>query len=282
NVPVTSSDTFVGVITTSPVVFTGGNSAVNTAFDPQGAGTATIAVGTPAGFDIPSSFRQITATVTAPNINIISNVTVGKDLQTSVFISLGVAPPNPVNVTVTSSNPAIAILSTSATTVGSNSVTFSGVTSTSVGTIIVQGIGRGSTILTAQAPGYNDATPTVTVDPSGFVINSPSSINTTASAANVTIQIASALLNPTTLNRVTNQAVRAGLAVNVPVTSSNPAVGTITVNPVAFAGGSSSVNTAFDPLAAGTTTIAVGTPVSTPPVVFDTPSNLQQITATVN
>ncbi|PYV07825.1 MAG: hypothetical protein DMG07_27490, partial [Acidobacteria bacterium] len=46
-----------------------------------------LGIGTPAGFSTPSSNQQITATVTAPNINI-SNVRVGRDLETSVFISL--------------------------------------------------------------------------------------------------------------------------------------------------------------------------------------------------
>jgi hypothetical protein len=66
--------------------------------------------------------------------------------------------------------------------------------------------------------------------------------------------------------------------VNVTVTSSNPAAGTITVSPVVFAPNTFSVFTAFDPTApGGVSTITVGTPAG-----FDTPSNQQQITATVN
>ena len=73
------------------------------------------------------------------------------------------------------------------------------------------------------------------------------------------------------------QALRAGLTVDVPVTSGTPAVGTITASPVTFSGGDSLKDTAFDPASAGTTLLTVGVPAG-----FDTPSNSRQITATVN
>ena len=63
SVDVTSSDTGVGTITTSPLVFNGGDYNLSTEFDPQAEGTTTISVGTPAGFDTPSNYQQITATV---------------------------------------------------------------------------------------------------------------------------------------------------------------------------------------------------------------------------
>ena len=63
NVDVTSSDTNVGTITTSPAVFNGGDSFFTTQFDPAAVGTTTISVVPPSGFNTPSNFRQITATV---------------------------------------------------------------------------------------------------------------------------------------------------------------------------------------------------------------------------
>jgi hypothetical protein len=278
NVPVTSSDPSVGVITTSPLLFNGGTSSVNTQFDPLATGTSTLAVSPPPGFDTPGSFQSIQATVTAPQarVNNGTAITVGLDLQDSVNVTLQSAPPGPVDVTVTSSSGAIATLSANGTLVGGNSVTFSNVTSTTAGTIWVQGRSLGSTTLTATAAGYSDGTASVTVNPSGFTVNSPSSISTTTFAANSNVQIASSRLNPTTLAYAQNQPVRGGLSVSVPVTSSDPNVGVITTSPLVFNGGTGTVSTQFDPLAAGSTTLAPG-----PVPGFSTPTTFQSIPATV-
>ena len=64
--------------------------------------------------------------------------------------------------------------------------------------------------------------------------------------------------------------------VGVPVTSSDLAVGTITTSPIVFNPGDSSDSTSFQPIADGTSTISIGTPAG-----FSTPSQYQQITATV-
>src|SRR5260221_10908516 len=160
---------------------------------------------------------------------------------------------------------------------GGTTLTFTNVTTTSVGTIFVQGRALGSTTLTVQAPGYNDGTSNVAVDPSGFYLNG-SNFTTTAHSANTTLTVSAARLNPTTLNVALGQELRGGLStVNVAVTSSDPTVGTIVNSPAVFNGGDLSRTVQFDPLAAGTATISLGT---TPPG-FSTPSNQQQITATV-
>jgi DNA invertase Pin-like site-specific DNA recombinase len=64
---VTSSDTAVGTITTSPVTFTAaGGLSRNTAFNPLTAGSTDITIGHPEGFTAPTNGRTtITATVTA-------------------------------------------------------------------------------------------------------------------------------------------------------------------------------------------------------------------------
>jgi hypothetical protein len=128
-----------------------------------------------------------------------------------------------------------------------------------------------------QAPGYNDGLSDVTTQPSGFIINSPGDFTTTVGAGNRTIQIGSARLDPTTKNFVQLQEIRGGLSVPVSVTSGTPGVGTITTSPVTLGSGSATVNTQFDPAAVGTAQITVGVPAG-----FDTPSNVRQITATVN
>src|SRR5262249_42621838 len=152
-------------------------------FDPVAGGTITISLGTqPPGFSTPSNEQQITASVTAPNISI-GNVTVGRDLQTSVGISLTATPPSPVTVIVTSNAGSIATITKDHTLEGGTTLTFTNVTTTSVGTIFVQGRALGSTTLTVQAPGYNDGTGNVAVDPSGFYLNA-SNITTTTFSPN--------------------------------------------------------------------------------------------------
>jgi hypothetical protein len=67
NVTVTATDQSggpgVGTITTSPVVFTGGNTLQTTQFDPAAAGTSLITVVVPSGYDTPGNFRQILVNV---------------------------------------------------------------------------------------------------------------------------------------------------------------------------------------------------------------------------
>lgn len=274
-VSVTSSDTAVGTITVSPVVFTGGAGTKKTYFDPEGSGTTTVAVVTPSGFDTASNKAQITATVTAPNITI-PTPNVGKDLQQAGSITLGDVPPVQTDVIVSVADPSKALVSKAAATAGGPSVTFSGVTTASVGTIYVQGLAVGTTTLSVSAAGYNTATSTITVAPSGFAIYTPGSISTTTLASNTAFEVYPARLNPSTLAYSAQQALRPGVTASVTVTSSDTNVGTITVSPLAFAGGDNSKSTAFDPLNAGSTTITVEVPAG-----WSTPSNKRQITATV-
>jgi hypothetical protein len=275
-VPVTSSNTAVGTIVGSPALFAGGDAFRNVAFDPVANGTTTISIATPTGFSTPSNFQSITATVNAPTITM-GNAAVGRDLQQLLSINLESAPPSPVTVTVTIADGAISTITRDGTIAGGTGVTFMNVSGTNVGTIFVQGRALGETTLTVQASGYTTDTSTVTVDPSGFILNM-NNFTTTAGAANTPVRVDAARLNPTTLNYQTTQEVRGGVNVDVTVTSSNTAAGTIVGSPVAFAPGDSfKTTTAFDPAAAGSSTVSVATPAG-----FSTPSNMQSITVTVN
>jgi hypothetical protein len=278
-VPVTSSNPAVGVITSSPLTFTGGGgSSRTTQFDPLTAGSALVSIAQPDGFTIPSNGNtQITATVTAPNITM-SNAAVGADLQLQHTVRLAEAPPEPVDITVTIASGSAALLSTSRTGVGSTSITFTGVTNTNSLTFWVQGLDEGATTsMTAKAAGYNDRTAAVSVTASGFLIWSPGNFSTTTLSNNTTISILAWRLDANG-NIASNQELRAGMSVEVPVTSSDPAVGAITSSPLTFTGGGgSSRTTQFDPLTAGTALISIAQPEG-----FTIPSNGNtQITATV-
>ena len=210
-----------------------------TTFQPVAAGTTNLALGAaPAGFSTPTQYQQITATVTTPAITV-NNSTTGVNLENNTYISLPVAPPTPVTVTVTSGGPAIATISSTGTVVGGNTLTFTNVTSANVGYVYIQGQTAGTTTLTVSAPGYTSGTGTITVQPSGFAIYYPPSFSTTTLSAPTTVTVYTASLTPgtLTLSQIGLQ-LNPGLApINVPVTSSNTAVGTITTSPIVFASG---------------------------------------------
>ena len=274
NVPITSSDTNVGTVVSS-VTFTGNQSRVNTGFDPLVAGVTDLSITQPTGFEVPTNRSQsITATVSAPNITI-GNVTVGRDLQVAATINLQSAPPTPTRVTVTVASGSTATISEDPLMAGATSLTFENVSGTNVGTIYVQGRSLGSTVITVQAAGYNDGSSSVRVDPSGFAILT-NSFSVNAQAQNQNISIRSSRLDPATLNWAAEQALRGGLMVDVALTNSNPVAGTIVTNPISFGANESRINAVFDPSAAGTSIIGLTTPVG-----FSTPSDRQQITATV-
>ena len=277
-VDLSSSNTTVGVITVSPVTFNPGISGVNTAFNPGAAGTSTVSVVQPAGFSTPSNFQSITATVSAPNLTV-ADVTVGKDLQTNRSVSLGApAPAGGLPITIVSNNPAV-LVAPNATTVGTTSLVLTVPAGNSTASFFVQSLAAGGTgQLTLTAPAFNPDNATITLSPSGFTIDSPGNFTTTAAAGNTNVQVVAHQLNSGTLTPGTTQGLRAGLnGVMVDVLSSNPAVGAITVSPVVFNQSNSVGNTAFNPAAAGSAVISIGTPAG-----FSRPFNGQQITATVN
>ena len=278
DVAVTSSLTTVGTIVGSPAVFDPAEPLDQCAVRSRGRRRDDREASCPsAGFTTPSNLQQITATVTAPNITVGGSGLVGLDLQTSISLSLGVAPPSRLDVTVTSNNPAIATITKTSTAAGDGTLIFEDVPATlpgtSIGTIFLQGRSLGTTTLTVQAPGYNDATINVTVQPSGFAF-SPGTTNfsTTPFSANTTLTVVSGQLDPATLNYLQTQALRGGHpTVNVSVTSSLSTVGTILNSPAIFDPTDASANVQFDPVGGGATTVSL-----VPPAGFTPPSNLQQ------
>lgn len=271
NVGVTSSNTTVATITTSPVVFNANDQSLSTALHPVGAGNTTISIATPAGFSTPSQFQSISATVQGAGINTNTNVNTGKDLMTSSSFSLGIAPASPVTVTVTSNSPSIATVSTTDTVAGSSSISFSNI-STQAPAFYIQGLATGTATLTIHAPGYSDATVTVTVYASGFILSKANFSATPGS--DTSVSIAPAVLLPGTMGVYDVQPLRPGVTVQIPITSSDTTIGTV-VSPVSISGLSGS--TTFHAIAAGSTNLAI-----TAPVGYSTPNSFQQITATVS
>jgi hypothetical protein len=279
-VVVTDSAPTVGTVSSAALVFNPGDQNQSFNFQPVSAGTTTVAISTPAGFTT-APYVSGVVTVTAPVISI-NNVTTAANLQQSLGIYLPQTPPsnngNGVTVTVTSSSPTLATLSTSPTAVGTASVTFTNVTSQNVGTIYVQGQALGTAQLTETAPGYTNGSSTITVQPSGFAFYYANQTFTTS----VAIGPYTLTAYPFALTTGTETLIYYPLMVNpglgnitVPVTSSDPSVGTTPSGP-SFAPGTSSSNFQFVPVATGTSTITLGTPTG-----FSSPSQNLTVTGTV-
>ena len=196
----------------------------------------------------------------APAINA-NNLTIGKDLQNVTSIWLGDTPTQPTTVTIEIADPAIALVSTSATTVGSAVASLSNIISNSVPQVYIQGLQQGETTYTVSAPGFAPVTRTINVWPSGFVGLRGSNFVTTTFSDESVWYIRSSVLDPNTLRWVNNdQPVRAGLSVDVAVTSSDSSVGVITASPITFNGNQGNLTTAFSPQSAGTTVVTIVQP----------------------
>jgi len=206
-------------------------------------------------------------------------------MQTIGSASLALGDPNPVSVTISVSDNTKALLSTTEAALGpsSGSLTFNlSAGTTAIPTFYVQAISptTGTVQLTATAQGYNSASATISIDPSGFAISGlPSSFDTTTTSSDTTLTIVPYMLDPTTLNVIATQELLPGLTnTMVPITSMNTAAGTITLSPVIFNGDDSpnSKTSSFHPVAVGSAVIQVGAPAG-----FSLASNDNDITANV-
>jgi hypothetical protein len=113
------------------------------------------------------------------------------------------------------------------------------------------------------------STGSVTLAPSGFVIAGPGGIGSpsfTPQSSTTAIAVSSALLDAS-LNFVAVQPLAIGQSVNVTVSSSNTAVGTVNPTVLAFTGGSSSNATTFTSGSSGNTALTANTPAG-----FSTPA----------
>jgi hypothetical protein len=278
-----SSGTNVGTMTPATLTFTGGVSVAATAFDPANPGVAVIEPVPPAGFSSPTTFRQLTANVSAPGIALSVN-TVGKDLQTAASGTLAAPAPagGDLLVTITSAEPGRLRVAALPTDVGGTSVVLAVPAGTqNLPTFYVQALdGSGSADITATATGYSPGTAAVPLAASGFLSLTPgNNFTTTTLAAPTAIAVYSAALNPA-LQYLAAQPVRPGVTVTVAVTavdSTGTGVGTIVGSPVEFTGNEGLQAVSFDPAALGSSIITI-----VPPAGFSTPANFRVFTATVN
>ena len=174
-----------------------------------------------------------------PGVITVSSATVGQNLQAPLTITFSPPPTGPVTLTVTSLNPGLVLLgSPGAVGTGQLQTTITAGTE-SIATYAQALGGAGAVSITASAAGYTAGSGSVTLAPSGFVLSGPAGIGaafSTFQGVQTTLTVFAAKLDSSGV-LVQPQQVRGGLTVNVPISSSAPAIGTVSTSSVAFTGG---------------------------------------------
>ena len=297
NVDLTSSNAKVGAITVPSVTLKSGESSVNAVFKPAGVGTTTLAMKIPPGFSPPPKLASVTANIGLPGIGLTGEINLGKDLQVMGVVLLGeAAPVGGLDVTLTSDDPQKMVISAKEDQLGSKSVTLHVPAGEMKAQYYLQALSESGTVNhTATAPGYRSRTAPVYLAPSGILVvfqpygppdraevqrNTRDARPFTASLARKRkLQLA---LWVVYLDRdthrgadITVQSLRAGVTPTVELTSSNPAVGTVT-SPATLNPLSRTLEVDFTALTPGKTVISVSTPSG-----FTTPSNAVTVGATI-
>jgi hypothetical protein len=196
---INSSNSAVGASFTAS--FQRGQGIGGGVFTPIGAGTTTLTFGSvPAPLYQPDGVYgkiSLLGTVSKSNFNTYVAPIIGANVyqQTNVGFAAKSAT---ANLTITSSNPQVALISKVSTDLGSGSLTFAPVTYSGTNAIFfVQGLQPGTTTLTLSAPGYTTANYTVNVLQTAIIFaTSTPNLSTTAFASGSTTQVYLAEINP--------------------------------------------------------------------------------------
>ena len=205
----------------------------------------------------------MTANVLTPGMAVTDGISIGRGLQEAGTLLIGqLPPPGGLNVTLTSNNPTQLLLSKSATEQGSPSITLSIPAGSFSASYFIQAFGTtGVATYSASAPGYGSRTGTIALAQSGAVLFAPFGLpgyTTSVGAGPVPLTVSIAQLNADNSVALVEQ-VAGGTSVNIGLTTTNSAVGSIAPS-VTIAGGTDSAATNFTPLSAGTTMISVVRP----------------------
>ena len=194
------------------------------------------------------------------------DILVGQNLAATAAVMLSEAAPlGGIQLTITSGNPTLVLLSKSPEAEGSASIVVMVEENRKLSPeFYVYGLGSsGTAIYSASAPGFANCSSVVRLAPSGIVIQgayglgNPTLITTGSEPPKVTVH--SGLIGPAG-EFVIAQPVAGGRSVAVNITNSNPQVGTVTPSIVAIASGASSATAKFEPSSAGNTTLAASAP----------------------
>ncbi len=272
---VTESDvsgTGVGTISSSPVTITGGSFFTTTEFTPLNAGTALITVSEPTPFSTPnqtmSPYQKVDIQVSVPGFGIASGISIGNNLEVPATLTLGApAPASGLTVTIQASGGGLLFASTDKT-VGTAKLTISIPSGGTSATYIIQAQGSsGTASYTVSGPGYATRTGTITLTPSGPVVQGVDGFGedlVSLSAGPTTVTVFMAQLNADNSFSGSIQALAplASGPLSISLTSSDITIGTVQ-SPVTITGGLASANgvsTTFTPVAVGMTTLSLVKP----------------------
>ena len=243
------------------------------ALDPLAAGTTTISATIPGFISLPPA----SVTIDAPTVTLLTtSTTVGAGLQNGTFtVRLGGSNHGGVTIHLASSDPNVMRLAPDGTTPGTATLDLPVANTVTDATYYVQGIATGTATISVTAPAFT-AGPNSTVSvvqPAVRVDNLPTS--TTALSADSVFWVRIGIPNAGNTTLTDFQNVAAGTAaLTVTLTNSNGEVGQLTtsagsdrvrtvvvpvnssISPTSVASG----GIAFDPFAAGTTTVSAAIP----------------------
>jgi hypothetical protein len=194
------------------------------------------------------------------------DILVGQNLAATAAVTLSEAAPfGGLQLTITSGNPTLVLLSKTPEAAGSASIVVTVEENRKLSPeFYVYGLGSSGTAnYSASAPGYAKCSGTVRLAPSGIVIQgsyglgNPTLITTGTEPSKVTVH--SELIGPAGEFMIP-QPVAGGRSVAVNITNSNPQVGTVTPSTVTIASGATSATARFKPSSAGNTTLAASAP----------------------
>jgi hypothetical protein len=274
-----------------------GSASASILVSPVNAGQATVSIDSlPGNFVVPAGLdNNAVVTVSAPNAFLrstgsashLAEATIGIDLQTPHYIGLAATPPSAVDIAVSVPANSGVLLSTDSALAGSNSLAFTGVTTTRSPQFFIQGESLGDdvnvTITVFEAGtntliGYNSLASTVDIDPSGVSMSS-ADYQTNTFAPDRSIFVSASLLydDEDLFSRDgqfrTSQAVRGGISLNVPMSVADDTVVVLpagATDTLIIPAGQSNGTILVDPQTAGQTTVSI---TAQPNANFSLPSN---------
>jgi hypothetical protein len=292
NFTISSSNPAVGGVPAEGLELRPGTSTITTLFKPAALGETTLALNTPANFSVPAKLASVIATVALPTFAIPNGIMIGKDLQAGAAVGLGqAAPPEGVELTLTSGDPSKLLIASSASEKGSGSLVMKVPGGSFGASVFLQALDNsGKVTYTASAPGYQTRSAEVLLEESGFVIAGPLSFphsgfkrepgfyTSLAGHVKTAITVYSAYLDPETHRTadVTVQPLRAGISVTATITNSKPEAGSMRDMKIVVNGGTDEGHSEFTPLSPGQTILSLVTPEG-----FSTSANSTYLRVTV-
>jgi hypothetical protein len=262
NVPIISTVTNIGDVSSPTVPFSGGSDNATTQFVAKTitTGVTNVIVGPVstvfpvAPFTQPSVGASLTVTVNGGGLVPFTGATIGRNLQKTVSVGRLGSTLNNAAVTVHSQDATKLLFSKTPTGATSADVilTIPAGQSTTPDFYAHALSSTGPVAYTVSSPAYGSVDSTLSLAPSGFFVTAPSPM--TVSPPNATVSVSTAWLDGTGSPQEI-QAVASGVSISVAVASSNSLVGNVTVSPITIGAGSSNASTEFQAVGLGTAQI---------------------------